>query len=76
VGIDPIAIEEIQDIILNLKDQGIGCLITDHSVHQAMRIIDICYVVYNGEIIVGDIKQNVVNNPRVRELYLGVNFNY
>lgn len=76
VGIDPIAINEIQNIILKLKSEGISFLITDHSVYQALRIIDVCYVIYKGDLIVGDVKENVINNPKVKELYLGENFNY
>ena len=74
VGIDPIAIDEIKNIILDLKSQGISFLITDHSVYQALQIIDMCYIVYNGEMIASDTKDAVIKNPRVRQLYLGENF--
>jgi lipopolysaccharide export system ATP-binding protein len=76
VGIDPIAINEIKNIILDLKNRGISFLITDHSVYQALQIIDMCYIIYNGAIILGDTKEMVVKDPKVRELYLGEHFNY
>lgn len=74
VGIDPIVINEIKNIILDLKNNGISFLITDHSVYQALQIVDMCYIIYNGSIIVSDTKENVVTNPLVRQLYLGDNF--
>jgi lipopolysaccharide export system ATP-binding protein len=76
VGIDPIAISEIKQIILDLKNTGISFLITDHSVYQALQIIDMCYIIYEGDIIVGDTKNQVIKNPKVRELYLGENFGH
>jgi lipopolysaccharide export system ATP-binding protein len=76
VGIDPITINEIKNIILDLKNQGISFLITDHSVYQALQIIDICYVIYHGTILLGDTKEKVIKDPKVRELYLGEYFNY
>jgi lipopolysaccharide export system ATP-binding protein len=76
VGIDPIAINEIKNILLDLKNSGISFLITDHSVYQALQIIDVCYIIYNGSMIIGDTKENVIKNPKVRELYLGEHFNY
>jgi lipopolysaccharide export system ATP-binding protein len=75
VGIDPILINDIKNIILKLRDSGISFLITDHSVYQALQIIDMCYIIYNGSIIVADTKDKVVANPLVKELYLGENFN-
>lgn len=74
VGIDPIVINEIKNIILDLKNNGVSFLITDHSVYQALQIVDMCYIIYNGSIIVSDTKENVVKNPLVRQLYLGDNF--
>lgn len=74
VGIDPIAIKEIKDIIIDLKKQGISFLITDHSVYQALQIIDICYIIYNGSILIGDTKEKVISDQRVKDLYLGENF--
>jgi lipopolysaccharide export system ATP-binding protein len=74
VGIDPIAIKEIKDIIIDLKKQGLSFLITDHSVYQALQIIDICYIIYNGSILIGDTKEKVVANQMVKDLYLGENF--
>jgi lipopolysaccharide export system ATP-binding protein len=74
VGIDPIAIKEIKEIIIELKKQGLSFLITDHSVYQALQIIDICYIIYNGSILIGDTKEKVINNQAVKNLYLGEDF--
>lgn len=74
VGIDPISVTEIKELLLKLKNQGISILITDHSVYTALQIIDKCYIMYEGSILIGDTKENVLANPKVKALYFGENF--
>lgn len=73
-GIDPIFRSEIQEIILDLKKEGIGILITDHNVRETLEITDYSYLIYAGEILFLGTKEELVNNERVRRLYLGEKF--
>lgn len=72
--IDPIAVAEIQDIILGLKDKGIGILITDHNVREALSITDHSYIVSEGSIITSGNTQKILKDPLARKSYLGDNF--
>jgi len=73
-GIDPIAVEEIQNIILKLKDKGIGVLITDHSVRETLSITDRSYLLYDGKVLFSGTSDEISNNPEARRLYLGDKF--
>lgn len=73
-GIDPIYRSEIQEIILSLKEEGIGILITDHNVRETLEITDYSYLIYAGEILFSGTKDELVNNDKVRKLYLGEKF--
>lgn len=73
-GIDPIAIEDIRSIILYLKDQGIGILITDHNVRETLGITDRAYIVSEGRILRSGTPKELVDDPDVRRLYLGDRF--
>lgn len=73
-GIDPIFRSEIQEIILNLKEEGIGILITDHNVRETLEITDYSYLIYAGEILFSGTKEELINNEKVREVYLGERF--
>ena len=73
-GIDPIAIENIIDLIKNLKKQKIGILITDHNVKEALALVDRAYILYNGSVIACDDSKNIVKNKQIRKIYLGNNF--
>ena len=73
-GIDPIAVEDIQNIVKKLKDKGIGVLITDHNVHETLNITDRAYLLYEGNILESGTAEDLASNPEVREKYLGVNF--
>lgn len=75
VGIDPIAVDDIQDIVLKLKEKGLGMLITDHNVRETLEITDRAYIMYKGEILISGTSKDLVNNPKAREIYLGENFN-
>ncbi|RYG35188.1 LPS export ABC transporter ATP-binding protein [bacterium] len=73
-GIDPVTIEEIQEIIFRLKAQGIGILITDHNVAATLRITDRNYILIDGEIIKEGSGQQIASDDQVRKFYLGQQF--
>ena len=74
VGIDPITVGELKDIIRKLVKQGIGVLITDHNVRETLPIIDRAYLIYDGRILVEGSSKDLLNDPKARELYLGQDF--
>jgi len=73
-GIDPIAVEDIMSIVANLKNKGIGILITDHNVHETLSIVDRAYILINGQIFKEGTAHNLAEDPDVRKLYLGEKF--
>ncbi len=73
-GVDPIAVEDIQHIIANLKTKNIGIIITDHNVHETLAITDRAYLLYEGTILESGTAEMLANNPEVRRKYLGQNF--
>ncbi len=73
-GIDPIAVIEIQSIITELKEKGIGVLITDHNVHETLEIVDRAYIIKDGIIIESGAPDWIVESEKAREFYLGKNF--
>ncbi|GHS86893.1 ABC transporter ATP-binding protein [Bacteroidia bacterium] len=73
-GIDPIAVEDIQNIVAQLKTRNIGILITDHNVHETLSITDRAYMLFEGKIFISGSAEELANNPEVREHYLGANF--
>ena len=73
-GIDPIAVEEIQNIINNLKEKGIGVLITDHSVRETLSITDRAYLLYDGKILKAGSAKDLAEDQQTRNLYLGSKF--
>ncbi|MDR1499254.1 MAG: LPS export ABC transporter ATP-binding protein [Rickettsiales bacterium] len=73
-GIDPIAVNDIMNIVKKLKRRGIGVLITDHNVRETLAIVDRAYIVYNGAILVSGNRDEILNNKKVQEVYLGENF--
>ncbi len=73
-GIDPIAIEDIRKLVLTLKEKNIGILITDHNVFEALKIIDRAYIIHNGSVIMEGAPADIINNKKVREVYLGEDF--
>ena len=70
-GIDPIAIDEIQEVLISLKEKNIGILITDHNVREALEICDKAIVINNGEIIADGPKEKLINDEIVKKVYLG-----
>jgi lipopolysaccharide export system ATP-binding protein len=73
-GIDPIAVSDIQSIIAHLKNKGIGVLITDHNVRETLSITDHAYIISEGEIIASGKPEQVARDKKVRETYLGNQF--
>lgn len=73
-GVDPIAVEDIQDIVRKLKDKNIGVLITDHNVHETLSITDRSYLLFEGAIMKAGSAEDLANNEDVRRVYLGQNF--
>jgi lipopolysaccharide export system ATP-binding protein len=73
-GIDPIAVEDIMTIVANLKNRGIGVLITDHNVHETLSIVDKAYILISGVIYKQGGAEDLANDEEVRKLYLGEKF--
>lgn len=73
-GIDPITVEEIMQIVIRLKDQGIGVLITDHNVHETLSITDRAYILIDGVIYRAGSAEELANDEEIRRLYLGEMF--
>ena len=73
-GVDPIAVEDIQNMIISLKKQNIGVLITDHNVRETLSITDRSYLLYDGKILKSGDAETLANDEEVRKLYLGKKF--
>lgn len=73
-GVDPIAVHEIQHIVAQLRDRGMGILITDHNVRETLAITDRAYIMREGQILAYGTADELYNNPLVRQYYLGDNF--
>lgn len=73
-GVDPIAVEDIQQIVAKLRDKNIGILITDHNVHETLSITNRAYLLYDGRILKSGSSEELANDPEVRKKYLGENF--
>ncbi len=73
-GIDPKTRQEIQDIIRSLKDMNIGILITDHNVRETLQITDRASIIYQGEIFLEGTVETLLQDPRLKEIYLGERF--
>ncbi len=73
-GVDPIAVEDIQNIVYHLKDKNIGILITDHNVHETLAITDRSYLLFEGSILKAGKAEELAADEMVRKVYLGQNF--
>ena len=73
-GIDPIAVEDIMQIVIKLKNKNIGVLITDHNVHETLSITDRSYLLFEGKILKSGTAEYLANDPEAKKLYLGENF--
>ena len=74
-GIDPIAKHEVGKIVRRLKERGLGILMTDHDVRETLKLVDRAYLIHKGEVIYEGAAEQLVNDPRAREIYLGPDFN-
>ncbi len=75
-AIDPIAVSDLQRIVGRLRDQGLGLLITDHSVRETLRVTDRAYIIENGRILFEGAPEELVASPEVRRAYLGEDFDW
>ena len=73
-GIDPLSIADIRDLVKDLKNRGIGVLITDHNVRETLEIVDRACIIYGGQVLFAGNPTELVANADVRRLYLGENF--
>ena len=73
-GVDPIAVGEIRHLVGDLKDRGIGVLITDHNVRETLEIVDRAYILHDGKVLMSGTTEEVVRDENVRRVYLGQNF--
>lgn len=73
-GIDPLAVHQVQEIVLQLRKRGMGILITDHNVRETLSIVDQAYLICEGEVLRQGTKEFLVDDPVSRELYLGPRF--
>ena len=73
-GVDPIAVEDIQQIVVQLKNRNIGVLITDHNVHETLSITERAYLLFDGVVLKSGSAQFLADDPEARKLYLGDNF--
>ena len=73
-GVDPLSVNEIQDIVRRLASQGLGIIITDHNVRETLSVVDRAYLVYNGRLLCEGTSERLVNDEEARRLYLGEDF--
>ncbi len=73
-GVDPIAVGEIRHLVADLKNRGIGVLITDHNVQETLQIVDRAYILHDGRVLMNGTTQEVINDENVRRVYLGNSF--
>jgi lipopolysaccharide export system ATP-binding protein len=73
-GVDPIAVEDIQNIVSKLKEKNIGILITDHNVHETLTITDRAYLLFEGKVLKSGTAEELADDEQVRNVYLGKNF--
>jgi lipopolysaccharide export system ATP-binding protein len=73
-GIDPIAVRDIRELVIHLKDRGIGVLITDHNVRETLDVVDRAYILHDGQVLMEGQPEEIVSNSDVRRVYLGERF--
>ncbi|MEM9966640.1 MAG: LPS export ABC transporter ATP-binding protein [Pseudomonadota bacterium] len=73
-GVDPISVGDIRQLVADLKNRGIGVLITDHNVRETLEIVDRAYILHEGQVLMSGTPRDVVQNENVRRVYLGDNF--
>lgn len=73
-GVDPIAVFDVQQIIVDLKKRGLGILLTDHNVRETLAVTDRSYIMFQSRILISGTSEELINSPRAREIYLGEQF--
>ncbi|KJJ83809.1 ABC transporter-like domain protein [Candidatus Omnitrophus magneticus] len=73
-GIDPIAVSDCQELIMELKSMGLGILLTDHNVRETLTITDRSYILFEGEVLISGSKEELINDPKAKKIYLGEKF--
>jgi lipopolysaccharide export system ATP-binding protein len=73
-GVDPISVSEVQKIVFDLKEKGIGVLITDHNVRETLRIVDRAYLLHDGEVLAEGNSESLIQDSNSRRFYLGEDF--
>ena len=73
-GVDPIAVDDVQNIIRELKQRNMGILITDHNVRETLSVTDRAYLIHSGEILIEGSAERLINDPEARRIYLGEDF--
>ena len=73
-GVDPIAVGDIRDLVTDLKNRGIGVLITDHNVRETLEIVDRAYILHDGGVLMSGTADEVVADEKVKRVYLGDSF--
>jgi len=73
-GIDPIAVADIQNLIMSLRDKNIGILISDHNVRETLGVCDAAYIISSGEVLEFGTPEQIAESRKAREIYLGDNF--
>lgn len=73
-GVDPIAVQDLRNLVHHLKDRGIGVLITDHNVHETLEVIDRGYIIHAGQVIMEGSAKEITQDKRVQQVYLGDSF--
>jgi lipopolysaccharide export system ATP-binding protein len=73
-GIDPLSVADLQQIITELKNKGLGVLISDHNVRETLSVCDYAYIISSGKILTGGSAEEIVRNEKARQIYLGENF--
>jgi len=73
-GIDPIVVAEAQEIIKDLKKRGLGILLTDHNVRETLAITDRSYLIADGKVLISGSADDLINDPKARQIYLGEKF--
>jgi len=73
-GVDPKSVQDVQEILRDLRNRGLGILITDHNVRETLEVVDRAYIMFEGKILVDGDSKTLANDPQARELYLGARF--
>ncbi len=75
-GIDPIAVEDLQNIISNLKERGYGILLTDHNVRETLSITDRTFLIHDGRVFLEGLPEEIASNEQAKKFYLGQDFSW